>query len=85
MAAFQCVKSKVATPQGRPPDFGNWDAVENRLRRWEARNLWKRLWQYMQHNGYELAKQVCIDSTIMRAHQHAAGARKKLGWQNKLE
>jgi transposase len=60
-----------------PADFGNWDAVYNRFRRWEARNLWKRLWQHMQHNGCELAKPVFIDSTIMRAHQHAAGARKK--------
>jgi transposase len=60
-----------------PDDFGNWDAVYNRFRRWEARQLWKRLWQHMQHTGCQLAKQVFIDSTIMRAHQHAAGARKK--------
>jgi transposase len=60
-----------------PDDFGHWDAVYNRFRRWEARNLWKRLWQHMQQNGCMLATQVFIDSTIMRAHQHAAGARKK--------
>jgi putative transposase len=60
-----------------PGDFGHWDAVYNRFRRWEARQLWKRLWQYMQQNGCELATQVFIDSTIMRAHQHAAGAQKK--------
>jgi transposase len=62
-----------------PADFGHWDAVYNRFRRWETRNLWKRLWQHMQQNGGELATQVFIDSTIMRAHQHAAGARKKTG------
>jgi transposase len=60
-----------------PADFGHWDAVYNRFRRWEARQLWKRLWQHMQQNGCRLATQVFIDSTIMRAHQHAAGARKK--------
>ena len=60
-----------------PADFGNWDAVYNRFRRWEARQLWKRLWHHMQHNGCALATQVFIDSTIMRAHQHAAGAQKK--------
>jgi putative transposase len=60
-----------------PEDFGHWDAVYNRFRRWEARQLWQRLWHHMQQNGCELAKQVFIDSTIMRAHQHAAGARKK--------
>jgi putative transposase len=60
-----------------PDDFGNWDAVYNRFRRWEARDIWKNLWQYVQQHGCELAHQVFIDSTIMRAHQHAAGARKK--------
>jgi transposase len=60
-----------------PADFGNWDAVYNRFRRWEARQLWKRLWQHIQQNSCQLAKQVFIDSTIMRAHQHAAGAQKK--------
>jgi putative transposase len=62
-----------------PDAFGHWDAVYNRFRRWEARNLWKRLWHHMQQNGCALATQVFIDSTIMRAHQHAAGARKKTG------
>jgi putative transposase len=60
-----------------PDDFGHWDAVYHRFRRWEARHIWKNLWQHMQQHGCELAHQVFIDSTIMRAHQHAAGARKK--------
>jgi putative transposase len=62
-----------------PDDFGRWDAVYNRFRRWEARDLWKKLWHHVQHNGCELATQVFIDSTSMRAHQHAAGAQKKTG------
>ena len=57
-----------------PDDFGHWDAVYHRLRRWEARDIWKKLWQHMQHHGCALATQVFIASTIMRAHQHAAGA-----------
>jgi transposase len=60
-----------------PDDFGHWDAVYNRFRRWEARDLWQQLWQHLQHNGSQLAHQVFIDATIMRAHQHAAGAPKK--------
>lgn len=60
-----------------PDDFGHWDAVYNRCRRWEARHLWKNLWLHVQQPGCELAHQVFIDSTIRRAHQHAAGARKK--------
>jgi putative transposase len=60
-----------------PEDFGHWDAVYNRFRRWEARSLWKRLWQHVQQHGCALATQIFIDSTIIRAHQHAAGAPKK--------
>jgi transposase len=60
-----------------PDDFGHWDAVYHRFRRWEARHIWKNLWPHVQQHGCELAHQVFIDSTIMRAHQHAAGARKK--------
>jgi putative transposase len=60
-----------------PDDFGHWDAVYNRFRRWEARDLWKKLWQHMHQHGCKLATQILIDSTIMRAHQHAAGAPKK--------
>jgi putative transposase len=59
-----------------PDDLGHWDAVYNRFRRWEARAIWKKLWQHMQQHGCELATQVCIDATSMRAPQHAAGARK---------
>jgi transposase len=60
-----------------PGDFGHWDAVYHRWRRWEARPLWKRLWHHGQPSGGELAHQVFIASTLRRAHQHAAGARKK--------
>jgi transposase len=60
-----------------PDDFGHWDAVYNRLRRWEARHIWKHRGPHVPQHGCELAHQVFIDATIMRAHQHAAGARKQ--------
>ena len=27
-----------------PQDFGHWDALSNRLRRWQVRRIWRRLW-----------------------------------------
>jgi transposase len=60
-----------------PDDFGHWEAVYHRFRRWAARHLGKHLWQPVQPHGCELAPQVFIASTLRRAHQHAAGARKK--------
>ena len=57
-----------------PEDFGHWDAVYNRLRRWEARGIWKTLWERLHTDELKIAKNLFIDSTIIRAHQHAAGA-----------
>jgi transposase len=60
-----------------PEDFGKWDAVYNRFRRWEARGIWKKLWERLQVDELKIARNIFIDSTIVRAHQHAAGALKK--------
>lgn len=62
-----------------PEDFGTWDAVYNRFRRWEARGIWKTLWARLQADEFQIARHLFIDSTIVRAHQHAAGALKKTG------
>ena len=60
-----------------PAEFGHWDAVYNRFRRWERRGVWRQLWQQLQRDEFHVAKDLFIDSTIVRAHQHAAGALKK--------
>ena len=71
-------QARTATPWRDLPDvFGDWNAVYQRFRRWEKRDLWKRLWERIQHGGTEHLKELFIDSTIVRAHQHAAGAPKK--------
>jgi transposase len=57
-----------------PGEFGHWDAVYHRFRRWEKRGVWRQWWAGVQQDRGKLAKQVLIESTIGRAHQHAAGA-----------
>jgi putative transposase len=57
-----------------PEAFGNWDAVYNRCRRWEARGLWKKWWERLQADDCMIAKHIFIDRTSLRAHHHAAGA-----------
>ncbi len=57
--------------------FGNWSAVYNRLRRWKRNGTWQNLWQQLQTEEMVLAENLYIDSTCVRAHQHAAGALKK--------
>jgi len=62
-----------------PEDFGPWDAVYNRFRRWARRGIWRQLWERLPTQACPLTRHLFIDATIVRAHQHAAGARKKNG------
>ena len=65
-----------------PADFGNWSAIYNRLRRWTNNGTWEKLWKRLQNDELLLAENLFIDSTCVRAHQHAAGASKKKGGQS---
>ena len=58
-----------------PAEHGRWRAVYVRFRRWETRGVWLRLWQAAR--GHVSLESLLIDSTMVRAHQHAAGAPKK--------
>jgi transposase len=70
--------ARTGTPwRDLPADFGHWDAVYNRFRRWERRGIWRRLWERLQGGDCPLTCDLFIDATIVRAHQHAAGALKK--------
>jgi transposase len=60
-----------------PPQLGYWHAVYMRFRRWEARGVWRRLWKNLQSDSFAQARDLLMDSTTVRAHQHAAGAPKK--------
>jgi putative transposase len=61
-----------------PSDFGDWSAVYNRLRRWIHSGRLEKLFEEMAARpACEGTVRVMIDSTIVRAHQHSAGASKK--------
>jgi transposase len=60
-----------------PVELGYWHAVYMRFRRWEQRGVWQRLWQQLQGPAFASARELLMDSTTVRAHQHAAGAPKK--------
>jgi putative transposase len=56
-----------------PPSFGNWNSVFQRFRRWAKKGVWERMFNaLMESPDFEY---LIIDSTIVRAHQHAAGAK----------
>src|SRR6516165_12467491 len=48
-----------------PKDFGRWDAVYNRFRRWEGRGVWRCLWEHLQSEDGPVTGHIFIDATIV--------------------
>ncbi len=57
-----------------PERFGNWNSVWRRFDRWSTKGVWKRVFEELKDPDLEW---LILDSTVIRAHQHAAGAGKK--------
>jgi transposase len=58
-----------------PKEFGNWNSIYKRFSRWSEAKVWEKIFAAVSEGGdFEL---VAMDSTIVRAHQHAHGAQKK--------
>ena len=57
-----------------PERFGESNSVFQRFNRWAKKGVWQRVFDTLQDPDLEW---VMLDATIIRAHVHAAGARKK--------
>jgi len=58
-----------------PERFGHWSVVHTRFSRWAESGVWKHVFKVLAADAdHEYAM---LDSTIVRAHQHSAGAQKK--------
>lgn len=56
-----------------PESFGSWNSVFQRYNRWSKAGVWERLFHALSDDpDFEY---LMIDSTIVRAHQHSAGAK----------
>ena len=60
-----------------PERFGHWSVVHTRHMRWSKTGVWQRLLEALAQDADN--EYAMIDSTIVRAHQHSAGAKKKGG------
>jgi transposase len=64
---------------GVPERYGPWKTCYERYRRWAADGTWARVKQRVvaraEANG-DIDWDAQVDSTIVRAHQHGAGARR---------
>ena len=63
-----------------PARYGPWQTVYGLFRRWQRDGTWKRILTQLQAQADAeglITWDVSVDSTVTRAHQHAAGARKR--------
>jgi transposase len=60
-----------------PSRYGKWQTVYNRLRRWSLDGTWEWILDHVVVKNDAVGDVewvVSVDSTVVRAHQHAAGA-----------
>ena len=66
---------RTGSPWRALPDaFGDWNSVFRRFSRWSRKGVWWRVSAAMSDDpDFEC---LIVDSTIVRAHQHAAGSKR---------
>ncbi len=57
-----------------PARFGPWNSVFQRFNRWARKGVWAAVFEALQEPDWEW---LMIDASVIRAHQHAAGASQK--------
>lgn len=58
-----------------PEEFGKWSSVYRQFRRWTLAGLWDLVLDALNDSGARPGQVQMIDSTIIRAHHQAAGAK----------
>ncbi len=76
-----CWRFRTGSPwRDLPVEFGAWQSVWERYRRWSADGSYEQMFAAVKHatgvDDAELESLLSVDSTSVRAHQHAAGAPK---------
>ena len=61
-----------------PERYGTWQTVSGRFYRWRKQGIWQRLFVSLQQQA-QIAGKInweihVVDGSVVRAHQHAAGA-----------
>lgn len=58
-----------------PEEFGKWSSVYRQFRRWTLAGLWEQILEALNQSGLVPDGLRMIDSTVVRAHHQAAGAK----------
>ncbi|MGL4824691.1 MAG: IS5 family transposase [Alphaproteobacteria bacterium] len=75
ISAIMWVARSGAAWGALPPEYGKWSSVHKRFIRWAKAGVWQMIFNTLASDAD--TEWVMIDTTLIRAHQHAAGARKK--------
>ena len=63
-----------------PARYGKWDTIYSRFRRWQRAGVWQRVLAALQAEADARGELDWglhfVDATVVRAHQHAAGAKR---------
>jgi transposase len=62
-----------------PERFGPWNTIWRRFARWRDQGVFEAAFAVMAEAGLAQERVQRLDSTVIRAHQHAAGARRTKG------
>jgi len=75
--------ARTGAPWRDLPDyFGKWSTVYRQFRRWSVSGLWDVMLEAINSKAQSRHSVQMVDSTIFRAHQHAAGG--KTGLKTKI-
>lgn len=81
-------RTRVGAPWRDVPErYGHWQSVYSLPRRWQRAGIWPLIWAKLRpfvDTVGSIGWTVSVDSTIARAHQHAAGARASRSWARAL-
>lgn len=74
-------RARTGSPwRDMPERYGPWETSYSVFRRWQIHGTWARVLEKLQVKADaagHIEWEVSVDSTVCRAHQHSAGARKR--------
>ena len=76
LSAVLWIAKEGATWRALPKVYGNWNAIYRRFSRWCDAGVFQALHEHFHDVSGEISA-ILIDSTMVRAHSCAAGAKKK--------